>query len=198
MVAKTKLRTANRNKVVRNGLLFLAGIILLNVVASRLYKRIDLTKEKRYTLSSSTVDLVDKLDDVVYVTIFLDGDLPLEYDRLKSATRDMLNEYKLISGGKIKFDFEDVLEDKDINEKEAILKEFFEKGLKIERPETKPDEAPTDKFIIPAGVVFYKGKEYPLNLLKRDFGKPLEEEINSSIELLEYVLGCFLINGIAS
>jgi ABC-2 type transport system permease protein len=196
MVAKTKLRAANRNKVIRNGLLFLAGIILLNVLASRLYKRIDLTKEKRYTLSSSTVDLVDKMDDVAYVTIFLDGDLPLEYDRLKSATRDMLNEYKLISGGKIKFDFEDVLEDKDINEKEAILKEFFGKGLKIERPETKPDEAPTDKFIIPAGVVFYKGKEYPLNLLKRDFGKPLEEEINSSIELLEYEIGTVLRKGI--
>jgi ABC-2 type transport system permease protein len=178
-------------------LLFLAGIILLNLVSSRLYKRIDLTKEKRYTLSSSTIDLVDKLDDVAYVTIFLDGDLPLEYDRLKSATRDMLNEYKLISGGKFKFDFEDVLEDKNINEKEAILKEFFQKGLKIERPETKPDEAPTEKFIIPAGVVFYKGKEYPLNLLKRDFGKPLEEEINSSIELLEYEIGTVLRKGIA-
>jgi len=101
MVAKTNLRTANRNKVIRNGLLFLTGIILLNVLASRVYKRIDLTKERRYTLSSSTEDLVDKLDDVAYVTIFLDGDLPLEYDRLKSATRDMLNEYKLISGGKI-------------------------------------------------------------------------------------------------
>jgi ABC-2 type transport system permease protein len=197
MVAKRNLKSANRNKVLRKGLLFLAGIILLNLLSSRLYKRIDLTKEKRYTLSSSTIDLVDKLDDVAYVTIFLDGDLPLEYDRLKSATRDMLNEYKLISGGKFKFDFEDVLEDKDINEKEAILNEFSQKGLKIERPETKPDEAPTEKFIIPAGVVFYKGKEYPLNLLKRDFGKPLEEEINSSMELLEYEIGTVLRKGIA-
>ncbi len=64
MVAKTKLRTANRNKVVRNGLLFLAGIILLNVVASRLYKSIDLTKEMRYPLSSSNVDLLDTRDDL--------------------------------------------------------------------------------------------------------------------------------------
>jgi ABC-2 type transport system permease protein len=197
MVAKRNLKSASRNRVLRKGLLFLAGIILLNLLASRFYKRIDLTKEKRYTLSSSTKNLVDKLDDEVYVTIFLDGDLPLEYDRLKSATRDMLNEYKLISGGKVKFDFEDVLGDKDINEKEAILKEFFQKGLKIERPETKPDEAPTEKFIIPAGIVFYKGKEYPLNLLKRDFGKPLEEEINSSIELLEYEIGTVLRKGIA-
>ncbi|HAY88524.1 MAG TPA: gliding motility-associated ABC transporter substrate-binding protein GldG [Bacteroidetes bacterium] len=197
MVTKTKQKSLNRNRILRSGLLFASAIILLNIVSNNVYKRIDLTKEKRYTLSNSTQNLVDKLDDVAYVTIFLDGDLPLEYERLKSATRDILNEYKLISNGKVKFDFEDVLSDKEINEKEEILKEFFQKGLKIERPETKPDEAPTEKFIIPAGIVFYKGKEYPLNLLKRDFGKPLEEEINSSIELLEYEIGTVLRKGIS-
>ncbi|MDA0778419.1 MAG: gliding motility-associated ABC transporter substrate-binding protein GldG, partial [Bacteroidetes bacterium] len=49
--------------------------------------------------------------------------------------------------------------------------------------------APSEKYIIPAGIVFYKGQEYPFNLLKREFGKPLEEEINGSIELLEYEIG---------
>ena len=124
MVTKTKQKSLNRNRILRSGLLFASAIILLNIVSNNVYKRIDLTKEKRYTLSNSTQNLVDKLDDVAYVTIFLDGDLPLEYERLKSATRDILNEYKLISNGKVKFDFEDVLSDKEINEKEEILKEF--------------------------------------------------------------------------
>jgi ABC-2 type transport system permease protein len=197
MVAKKKLKSVNRKKTLRAVVLFIVSILLINIISNRVYKRIDLTKEKRYTLSTSTEDLLDKLDDVAYVTIFLDGDLPLEYDRLKSATRDMLNEFRLTSGGKVKFDFEDVLEDKEITEKEAILKELFQKGLKIERPETKPDEAPTEKFIIPSGIVFYKGKEYPLNLLKRDFGKPLEQEINNSVELLEYEIGTVIRKGIA-
>ena len=170
--------------VLKKAALALLGLLLVNVVADKFYKRLDLTKEGRYTLSESTKKLLSKVNDNVYVTIFLDGELPLEYKRLKSATRDMLNEYRLESSNAVTFDFEDILEDKEVTEKEDILKEVFQKGIRIERPELKPDEAASEKFIIPGGVVFYKGQEYPLNLMKREFMKPIEEEINSSIELL--------------
>ena len=143
---------ANKS-ILKRAVLLGAAILILNVLASQFYQRFDLTKEKRFTLSQSTKNLIDKLDDEAYITLFLDGELPLEYKRLQSASRDMLNEFKYASGGKIKFKFEDVLEDKELKEKEAILQELYAKGLKIERPEAKPDEAPTDKFIIPAGVV---------------------------------------------
>ncbi len=179
----------SRKIQLQRALFFLLTIALINGIASHFYARIDLTLEKRFTLSASTKNLLNKLDDDVYVTVFLDGELPLEYKRLQSATRDMLNEFKYASAGKIHFEFEDVLADKELKEKESILKELYSKGLKIEIPETKPDEAPTEKYIIPSGIVFYKGKEYPLNLLKREFGKPLEVEINSSVELLEYEIG---------
>ena len=86
---------------------------------------------------------------------------------------------------------------KDIKEKESILKEVFQKGLQIEQPELRPDEAPTEKYILPSGIVFYKGKEYPINLLKRQFGKSLEVEINSSIELLEYEIGTAIRKGLS-
>lgn len=195
MVGIKKIR-ANKKLLKQVGL-FVGIIALVNILSSQVYRRFDLTKEKRYTLSESTKNLIDKLEEDAYVTIFLDGDLPLDYKRLQSATRDMLNEFKLASGGDIHFEFEDVLADKELKEKEAILKEFYGKGLRIERPETKPDEAPSEKYIIPAGVVFYKGKEYPLNLLKREFGKPLEVEINGSIELLEYEIGTALRRGLA-
>ena len=178
-------------------LLYALMIIAFNFIANEFYFRLDLTKEKRYTLSPSSIDLVNKLDDDLYVTVFLDGDLPIEYKQLQSATRDILNEYRLASDGKIKFDFEDILADKDIKEKEAILKEIFQKGLQIEQPELKPDEAPTEKYILPSGIVFYKGKEYPINLLKRQFGKSLEVEINNSIELLEYEIGTAIRKGLS-
>lgn len=176
---------------------FIVLMLLLNFIGSQYYFRLDLTKEKRYTLSSSTLNLLSKLDDDVYVTIFLEGDLPIEYKQLQSSTKDILNEFKMASGGKLKFQFEDILADKEIKEKEAILKEMFQKGLQIERPELKPDEAPTEKYILPTGIVFYKGKEYPINLLKREFGKDIELEINSSIELLEYEIGTTIRKGIA-
>ncbi|PCJ66068.1 MAG: gliding motility-associated ABC transporter substrate-binding protein GldG [Bacteroidetes bacterium] len=195
MVKLNKKRT-KRNGVIKKAIIVFFAIIFLNVLADKFYQRLDLTKEKRYTLSESTKRLIDKVDDDIYITIFLDGDLPLEYKRLKSATRDMLNEFKLASSGNISFDFDDVLSDKEIKEKESILKDIYKRGLRIERPETRPDEAPSEKFIIPAGVVYYKGKEYPLNLMKRQFGKPLEEEINGSIELLEYEIGNVIRKGV--
>ena len=85
--------------------------------------------------------------------------------------------------------FEDLLTDKPIKEKDDILKQLSSKGVQITRPEIGQDQATSEKFIIPGGLVNYKGKEYPLNLLKREFGQPLEEDINGSIELLEYEIG---------
>tara|TARA_B100001059_G_scaffold74338_1_gene71918 strand:- start:5826 stop:7607 length:1782 start_codon:yes stop_codon:yes gene_type:complete len=178
-------------------LLYALVLVVFNFMANEFYFRLDLTKEKRYTLSPSSVGLLNKLDDDLYVTIFLNGDLPIEYKQLQSATRDILNEYRLASDGKIKFDFEDILADKDIKEKEAILKDIFQKGLQIEQPDVRPDEAPTQKYILPSGIVFYKGKEYPINLLKRQFGKSLEVEINNSIELLEYEIGTAIRKGLS-
>lgn len=178
-------------------LLYALVLVVFNFMANEFYFRLDLTKEKRYTLSPSSVGLLNKLDDDLYVTIFLDGDLPIEYKQLQSATRDILNEYRLASDGKIKFDFEDILANKDIKEKEAILKDIFQKGLQIEQPDVRPDEAPTQKYILPSGIVFYKGKEYPINLLKRQFGKSLEVEINNSIELLEYEIGTAIRKGLS-
>ena len=191
-------KVINKEKNVIGKIILGALIIcVFNFIANEFYFRIDLTKEKRFTLSTSSKNLLKKLDDDLYITVFLDGDLPIEYKQLQSATRDILNEYRLASDGRIKFDFEDILTGKDIKEKESILKEVFQKGLQIEQPELRPDEAPTEKYILPSGIVFYKGKEYPNNLLKRQFGKSLEVEINSSIELLEYEIGTAIRKGLS-
>lgn len=195
-MVKTISKKQRRLAMLKKLVLFVAALFFINVIGDKFYQRFDLTKEKRYTLSESTKKIVSQLDDEIYFTIFLDDDLPLEYKRLRSATRDMLNEYKYESSGKISFDFEDVLQDKELKDKEAILKEFNQKGLKIERPELRPDEAPSEKFIIPAGIAFYKGQEYTINLLKREFGKPIEEEINGSIELLEYEISNVIRKGL--
>tara|TARA_B100000497_G_scaffold47482_1_gene54888 strand:+ start:3410 stop:5188 length:1779 start_codon:yes stop_codon:yes gene_type:complete len=192
------VKIINKNKKIMGKVILGALVIcLFNFIANEFYFRIDLTKEKRFTLSTSSRELLKKLDDDLYITVFLDGDLPVEYKQLQSATRDMLNEFRLASDGRVKFDFEDILAGKNIKEKESILKEVFQKGLQIEQPELRPDESPTEKYILPSGIVFYKGKEYPINLLKRQFGKSLEVEINSSIELLEYEIGTAIRKGLS-
>jgi gliding motility-associatede transport system auxiliary component len=178
-----------RGKSVMSLAILLLSVVVVNLASDMWHKRIDLTKEGRYTLSGATVDLTQKLEDVVYIQIFLDGEFPSEYRRLKNATRDMLNEFRHAADGNIEYRFEDLLTDKTTEEKENILQQLSKKGLQITQPEIDEDEAATAKYIIPAGLVIYKNREYPLNLLKREFGQPLEQEINGSIELLEYEIG---------
>ncbi|MCB9252855.1 MAG: gliding motility-associated ABC transporter substrate-binding protein GldG [Flavobacteriales bacterium] len=165
------------------------GIVLINLLSDALYMRFDLTKEKRFTLAPSTKNLLKNMDDVAFFTIYLDGELPSNYKRLQQATKDLLNEFKVIAGNNIEFEFEDILEDKELDEKEEILKQFVTKGIEITRPDIKPDETPTEKYIVPGGIAFFKGKEFPINLLKKKFGNSTELDINESIEQLEYELG---------
>ncbi|MCB9245534.1 MAG: gliding motility-associated ABC transporter substrate-binding protein GldG [Flavobacteriales bacterium] len=175
----------------QSGRLFQLIVLLLivvgaNMLSELIYGRFDLTREKKFTLSETSRELAISLEDPIYFHVFLEGDFPSEYRRLKRATRDMLNEFRRVGGKNIEFKFEDVLSGKEIAEKEDVLRQLSGKGLQITQPELEADELAEEKYIIPGALVFYKGEEYTLNLLKREFGKPLEEEINGSIELLEY------------
>jgi len=181
--------TQARSRSLLQFVTLVVAVIVVNVASDLFYQRFDLTKEKRYTLSEATHGLVDRLDETLYVEVFLEGEFPTEYRRLKNATRDMLNEYQHISRGNIVYKFTDVLGDKEVREKENILQQFSGKGLQITRPEVGMDETTSERYIIPAALVKYKGKEYPLNLLKREFGRSLDDDINASIELLEYEIG---------
>ncbi|NUM31791.1 MAG: gliding motility-associated ABC transporter substrate-binding protein GldG [Bacteroidetes bacterium] len=187
-----------KNKLLSDFIIFLAVLVVLNIIADEFYFRIDLTKEKRYTLAKSTKNLLGKLDDVVYFNIYLDGDLTSDYKRLKEACRDILNEYRQQAGSKIQFEFEDVLSDKELKEKDEILKQLSAKGLEINRSEISDDKEAAEKFIIPGAIVFFKGKEYPLNFLKKKFGNSIEQDINQSIELLEYEIGNILRKCVAN
>jgi ABC-2 type transport system permease protein len=167
-------------------------IVVINLLSGTFYRRLDLTKEKKYTLSQTSEDLADQLEDVVYFRVFLEGDFPSEYRRLQRSIRDMLNEFRRVSSRNIQFQFEDVLGDEEVDRKEEILRQLASKGLQITQPEVDVDETVGEKYIIPGALVSFQDQEYPLNFFKREFGKPLEEEINGSIELLEYEIANIL------
>lgn len=166
--------------------ILLATLVLLNFLSSQVYRRFDLTTEKRYTLSEASQQICDKLEDVAYVNVFLEGDFTPDYKRLRSSMQDMLNEFRIASGGKLEFVFENVLADQDEEEKKNILKQLHSKGVFITRPDVGDEGKLSDAYIIPGGIVFYQGKEFALNCLVRKFGMPLEEQINLSIEQLEF------------
>jgi ABC-2 type transport system permease protein len=69
-------------------------LVLLNFIASVKHMRIDLSKEGRYSLSESTKNMLAKLDDYIYVEVYLEGDFPAGIERLSMETRQILAEFK--------------------------------------------------------------------------------------------------------
>lgn len=161
-------------------------LVLLNLILTNYFFRVDLTSEKRYSLSESSIKLASRIDDVLYVKIYLEGEFPAGFKRLRQSTKDMLDEFAAYTGGKLEYEFIDPFVDADAKKTNDILQELGEKGLQPTNVQIKKDDESTQKLIVPGALFYYKGKEIPVNLLKAQFGQGPEEVINSSIELLEY------------
>ena len=78
-------------------------LIMLNYVGSFVFHRFDLTSEKRYTLSDATKSLLGKLNDVVYVKVYLEGDFPAGFKMLRNETKEMLDEFRTYSNDNIEY-----------------------------------------------------------------------------------------------
>ena len=88
-------------------LLVLAIVGLVNVIASRRFARLDLTQNREYTITKSTKSILAGLDDVVNVTVYFSKELPPYLATLDRQVKDILDEYKAYSGGKLRIQFED-------------------------------------------------------------------------------------------
>ena len=161
-------------------------LILLNFVASFLFHRFDLTSEKRYTLSDATKKLLSELDDVVYVKVYLEGDFPSGFKRLRNETKEMLDEFRAYSNNNIEYEFINPSENSDKKQVEEVYKQLYKKGLQRFNLEDKTDEGTTEKLIWPGAIVSYRGHEVPWSLLKTQLGQSAEGQLNNSIQSLEY------------
>jgi len=99
--------------------LVLMAVLAVNIAADKFFFRIDLTGDKRYTLSQATRAIISNLDETVTVTAYFSADLPAEVARSKREFRDLLTEYRSVSHGQIEFVFVDPSASEDI-EKEAL------------------------------------------------------------------------------
>ena len=85
-------------------------IVILNIVGNQFFKRFDLTSDKRYTLSETTLNTLKNIKDPVYIDVFLEGDFPSEFKRLQSETRQILEEFSAYNSNII-FKFNNPLAD---------------------------------------------------------------------------------------
>lgn len=160
-------------------------IILLNVIGAYLFTRFDLTTEKRYTLSDATRNFLGEVDDVVYFQVYLEGEFPAGFKRLRNATKEMLDEFRAYNDN-IQYKFINPSEGKDNKAIQALYKQLVQKGLEPSEINQSTTDGTSQQIVFPGAIVSYKGKELPLALLMSQQGIGPEQILNNSIQGLEY------------
>lgn len=168
-------------------LLTVAGIIMaVNIIGSVWFTRFDLTSEKRYTLTEPSQQLAAGLDDVVFVKVYLDGELPAGFRRLRDRTREMLDEFRAISGNRIEYQFINPTDQPDEKSRNDLYRQLAKEGIAPTNIQIKAKDGVEQKLIFPGAILTYKGRQVPMQLLKSRIGAAPEQMLNSSIEELEY------------
>jgi ABC-2 type transport system permease protein len=162
-----------------------AVIILLNIVSSFFFTRIDLTSEKRYTISRATRDLIRNIDEPMLFKVYLDGEMPPEYKRLRNETREMLTEM-IAYNRDIMFDFIDPNAETDQKARSDLQLQIYNKGLMPRQITNTAQGKVSTQTIFPGAIVSYQGKEIAMPIFRTRLGRSEEQMINNSIQQLEY------------
>jgi gliding-associated putative ABC transporter substrate-binding component GldG len=179
------------NKIMASKLwwLFLLIVLLgINYLASVVHTRVDLTQEKRYTLSPATKKLIKSLHDKVSITVLLTGDMPAGFKKLSNSTREMLQEFKELGGSNIQFKFEKPGEGLDDSARQKMQLHLDSLGLKPTniKVKAKAGESQEERLVYPGALVRYKDREVAIDLLQGQDMTGGVQSLNNAEALLEY------------
>ncbi|MBO4381518.1 MAG: gliding motility-associated ABC transporter substrate-binding protein GldG [Bacteroidales bacterium] len=167
-------------------LVAVAVLVVVNILSSFLFFRIDLTKDKRHSLSPSTIEMLKNLEDRVYFRVYLKGkDQPADYQLFAKQVEQMLQDFRSYSKN-VYFEFIDPLEGKTGEEVNNILAEFVKKGLEPIPISREDASGYSTHMVIPGAIVSYRGHEYPAQVVVADPSG--SDWLQYSIQELEYNL----------
>ncbi|RNC86344.1 MAG: gliding motility-associated ABC transporter substrate-binding protein GldG [Winogradskyella sp.] len=174
--------TLNKSNLISSSITLIA-IIVINVISNSFYKRFDLTKDDRYTLSEATKTIVDSADTPLIIDIFLEGNLPSEFKLLQSETKQLIEEFQSLNP-LIKVNYIDPLEDE--SKRERNIKELSRSGLEPYVNSKKVSGKLTQELLFPWGFASYKDRTIKIPLFKKSITEDLQAQVANSIQQLEY------------
>lgn len=187
LVKKSKGITSFRMDDRRIRKMFVALLIILitNFISSSIYKRWDLTAEKRYTLTDASKSILDKIDTELYFKVYLDGDFPAGFKRLRNESRGMLYQFRAYNKN-INFRFINPSAETDNEKRNQLYERLAASGLNQTDLQVRTTEGLRQQLIFPGALVSYKDKELPVDFLNSQMGVPPEAVLNNSIQSLEF------------
>lgn len=181
------MRRGNSNKPARDWAVLAAVVLAVNVASQWGHFRWDLTAEKRYSLGKSTLALLEQVEEPLLFTVYLEGDLPTGFQRLKRETLQMLNEFRA-ENRLVQFRLVDPSESEDERDRAEVYQQLRTKGLGAVQVEIKEKNGVRNVELFPGAVASYGDKETVVLLLTEQFAVAPEAQINASVQNLEYAL----------
>ncbi|HCF03554.1 gliding motility-associated ABC transporter substrate-binding protein GldG [Flavobacterium sp.] len=176
------MNTVTKNRLKSVGItLFL--LLVINTIGSFFFFRLDLTKDKRYTLSSTSLHIIEQVKNPLYIKVYMQGELPSEFKRLQLETRQMLEEFQGYNSNII-FEFIDPLEDEATSMDN--IKELYRKGLTPINISVDDKGKQSQAMVFPWAIAVYDNKEVNIPLLKNIMGASITDKIIGSVQHLEY------------
>ena len=163
-------------------LIALAATIAINYISSTIYSRLDITKDKRYTLSEATKNTITTTEEPIYVDVFLTGEMPSEFKRLQTEVKVLLEEFSEINDNLIITYVNPKEENPDTTELTRVMEEY---GIPAIQVDVKENGKTSQEVIFPWAVINHNKKVEKVSLLKTNTNNPIDR-INNSVQHLEY------------
>ena len=176
------MKTATKNRLKSAGITIVA-LMVLNTIGSFFFYRLDLTKDKRYTLSPASLNIIEQVKNPLYIKVYMEGELPAEFKRLQLETRQMLEEFQGYNSN-IVFEFIDPLEDESTSMDNS--KELYRKGLTPINISVDDKGKQSQAMVFPWAIAVYDNKEVNIPLLKNIMGASTTDKVIGSVQHLEY------------
>ena len=164
----------------------IVALLLINLLASQFFFRLDLTEEKRYSIHPTTKQMLSDLDDDVYIEVFLEGELNAGFRRFQKSIRETLEMFRIYSRNKVQYSFTDPASALSQKARSEFMADLSAKGIQPTNVIDTRDGERVEKIIFPGVLVSYGGAETAVMLLKGNKAQTPEEEINQSIEGIEF------------
>lgn len=159
-------------------------LFLINFGGQKVFKRWDLTEDKRYTLSETTLSILNQINSPVFIDVFLEGKFPSEIKRLQAETKQLLEEFKAYNS-EIQFQFINPIEESE--NAENIIDGFFSKGMPPMQVTVEDKGKQTQEMVFPWAVAYSGNKDAQISLIKNKVMGSGSESVLNSIQRLEYV-----------
>ncbi len=167
----------------KNLILTIGVLLIANGIGNTFFNRFDLTSDKRYTLSDTSLKIIEQIKEPLAIKIYMQGELPPEFKRLQQETQQLLEEFQSYNRN-IVFTFVDSLENEDSSMNN--IKDLYRKGLTPVNITVDDKGKQSQAIVFPWAIATYHDKEVNIPLLKNKMGASTTEKVIGSVQNLEY------------